>query len=296
MRLGQMARKLGVSQAEIVQYLSRQNLRIEEGSNVKLEEAHVRSLYAYYTPSETFEPAQAIQTSVSLANDGPAEAIAEPLEEHENPSAIELRSVQETIAESVDPTPISPLSSPLPDDPGDIIRAPKIELAGLKVVGKIELPQPRKKETAPSEDAALPAAEGTTSEDGVGSAPADAPKATNAETLDLRIGKDRFQNRDIRRTDDKRRLPNKQPRDNRAYKNPIAAQRERELEEELRRRKEKAEQEKERRTLNYQKRVKHSPPTKPVRLVEEPVEQMSEIGHSEAPTTWFGKFMKWLRS
>lgn len=55
MRLGQMARKLGVSQAEIIRYLSGQNMGIEEGGNVKLEEQHIRQLYAHFAPTENFE-------------------------------------------------------------------------------------------------------------------------------------------------------------------------------------------------------------------------------------------------
>ncbi|MGC3943504.1 MAG: hypothetical protein QM762_03045 [Chryseolinea sp.] len=300
MRLGQIARKLGVSQAEIVRYLSGQNLAIEEGSNVKLEEAHIRSLFAHFGPLENFEPKQPVQETVSSPDDKPAALTSEPATEHVETITpiIQQASIEDSSSVPVAATSEAnqAVATNQTNELSDTIRAPKIELAGLKVIGKIELPQPKKKEAATSDETEkLSASEVSSSEGGEGVAQAAAVK-TDGEVPEPRRGKDRFQNRDGRRSDDKRRSQNKQPREQRPYKNPIAAQREREMEEERQRQKEKAAQDKERRTQNYQKRVKHSPPTKAARLIEEPLEQMSESAMREEPTSWFGKFMKWLRS
>ncbi|MEJ1240750.1 hypothetical protein WBG78_21575 [Chryseolinea sp. T2] len=290
MRLGQIARKLGVSQGEVVRYLSGQNLAVEEGSNVKLEEVHIRSLYAHFAPSEIFDSKQTVeeqsQASDAKISDAPIEnaderALLNPPEEPAN--APEQPS---------EPVVTTPSLTTTPNDQSETIRAPKIELAGLKVIGKIELPQPRKKETAPGENAdglQAPAAASTEGEGTASTTPGTESPGSRPENI-------RPLNRESRRPDDKRRSQNKHPREQRPYKNPIAAQREREIEEELQRRKEKAAQEKEKRTQNYQKRVKHSPPTKAARLIEEPLEQINETILNEQPTTWFGKFMKWFRS
>jgi hypothetical protein len=40
-------------------------------------------------------------------------------------------------------------ASPADSTPPEVIRAPKVELPGLRVVGKIDLPEPRKKEASP---------------------------------------------------------------------------------------------------------------------------------------------------
>jgi hypothetical protein len=83
-------------------------------------------------------------------------------------------------------------------------------------------------------------------------------------------------------------------REQRARKNPIAVQREREEQEAQKKREEQAEREKERKTRNYHKRVKMSPPTKAVRLVDEPVMQMSAKELEEAPKTWLGRLIRWF--
>ena len=59
-------------------------------------------------------------------------------------------------------------------------------------------------------------------------------------------------------------------------------------------RKEKVEREKEKRKQNYYKKVKMSPPTKAVKMVEEETMQMSAEELAEPPKTWFGRFLRWL--
>jgi hypothetical protein len=98
-----------------------------------------------------------------------------------------------------------------------------------------------------------------------------------------------------RNEEEVRRSRNIKPREHRARKNPIAAQRERELDAERERQKEKAAQEKERRTQNYNKRVKQSPPTKAMKLYQEPVEQLNSSPLDVEPNNWFAKLVKWLR-
>ena len=298
MRLGQISRKLGVSQTEIVRYLSGKNLPIEEGSNVKLGEAHVRALYAHFAPSEVVDFGQRDEehsgSSVDKTNQWPSDSMPEEqkADKPDEAGPVVNLPVENSSTETTSAGVVPNTSSP---EQNETIRAPRIELAGLKVIGKIDLPQPKKKDPAASEDTAKELAVEGLLPEGQSSVISSGDAAAGNAAPDTGKAKERPNRRDGRR-DDKRRPMGKQPRDQRSYKNPIAAQREREMEEERQRRKEKAAQEKERRTQNYQKRVKHQPPTKAVRIIEEPLEQINESTFDSKPTSWFGKFMKWLRS
>jgi hypothetical protein len=182
----------------------------------------------------------------------------------------------------------------------EVIKAQKVSLAGLKVLGKIELPGPKKKEPTTSEyvigtteDTATPeVTTGTTENIPIeGTAPTPQQerrprRERDSRESDRRDGRD-SEGRRSRRGDDNRR--NDKPR-----KNPMAAQREREAQEAQLKREAQAKAEKERRTQHYQNRVK-SVPTRPARLLREQTEEFIDDQVS-TPTTWLGKFWKWFRS
>jgi hypothetical protein len=301
-----MARKLGVSQAEIIRYLSGQNMGIVEGSNVKLEEQHIRQLYSHFAPAENFETKTSKEdevvapaTAQVIAPDVPKGEFAEKalgtdiLVPHEgntiSSGADFVQAEPSTSGSAGDAASNLETATPVDAEAVEIIRASKIELAGLKVIGKIDLPEPKKKEVAlPDESVATAAAEGDEVAD-----PVQKPIAERREDDDR--SKEKPRRDDGRNQDERRRARTTQSREQRPRKNPIAAQREREIEAERERRMEKAAQDKERRTQNYHKRVQHSPPTKAVRMFEEPLEQLNASSFTEEPTTWFGKFVKWLR-
>lgn len=303
MRLGQMSRKLGISQGEIVRFLSEQNLSVEEGSNVKLDESRVRLLYARYAPEEVYPHQQVADESptpvVSTKSTDSALLSNETGEGSISVAADENDSIVHPKPAEVDAQPVvfvssEPQTAPAENSPtgeAEVIRAPKVELAGLKVIGKIELPSPKKKEV-PESDSSVTLLESP--ESSVGGEEGGSAKATHMETTPRRD--DARGPRDGRRSDDARRSRRRNDREQRSPKNPIALQREKEMKEELERRKAKAAEEKERRTRNYNKRVKHSPPTKAVRLIEEPVEQLDTASMDSEPRGWFGRLIKWLRT
>ena len=157
-------------------------------------------------------------------------------------------------------------------------------------MGKIELPEPKKKETSKQPEGTSepsgeesPAVEQTP----VGGSPRPSDPGMKGTEIPRRRN-------DGRRQDNERGPRRNQGRDQRSLGNPIAAQREREQQQELEKRKEKAAQDKERRTQNYNKRVKQSPPTKAVRLIEDQVEQLDSVSLSDKPKSWIGRLFKWL--
>lgn len=120
MRLGQLSRKLDITPAEIVQFLATKNVTIDVDVNSKLEEEAVRVAMDHFAPDLSEQIA---------ANEREPEQVPEgEIEE----SASREQNIQDEGAKEAQPV--------------DVIKAPKIELAGLKVVGKIELPEKKKKE------------------------------------------------------------------------------------------------------------------------------------------------------
>jgi hypothetical protein len=231
MRLGQLARKLALRPVEIIDFLAQHQIQIPNESNAKLEDQHVGLVL------QEFSPGIAEEVMSNLAEKDEPETPAEP---------------------GTMPEPVSVQ----PEQKAELIKAPKVELSGLKVLGKIDLPEPRKKEPAP-------------------------PPEGQEENKAAEVPRPR---QDIRKA---------QPRRDRTYppaKNPIAQQREREAREAENRRQEELERQKQKRTEYYQKKVKVGPPTKRVRMVEEPVEELSQAELAERPKTLWGKFMRWLNT
>ncbi|HEY9047436.1 MAG TPA: hypothetical protein VIN08_16130 [Ohtaekwangia sp.] len=258
MRLGQLARKLAVRPADIVELLATNHIHVEGDTNTRLNDEALQLAVQHFAPERKEELLHTPEEEVTEAEPEATAEVSIPaiIAEEEIPVA---PAAQEAATESVLP------EAAAIDEKPELIKATKVELAGLKVLGKIELPQPKKKEIKteeqPSEENAVPAS--------------DSPRKQP------RQGKKPF----------------KQDRpDNRPRKNPVAIQREREQREAELKRQEEIKREKERKTLYYQQRVKASVPTKPARLVNEPVVDISAHDMSKTPKTWLGKFWKWFRS
>jgi hypothetical protein len=237
MRLGQLARKLALRPVEISEFLAQHQIQVPNDSNAKLEDQHVALILDKFSPAT-------------------AEEVMSSPDEKENTSSAEPEVTTE----------IQPQESAEPENEEqkiELIKAPKIELSGLKVLGKIDLPEPKKKEPLPQADSG---SENTAPE------PPQRPR------------------QEFRKAQPRRERSIQPP------KNPIALQREREAREAEKRRQEELERQKQKRTEYYQKRVKAAPPTKRVRLVDEPMEELSDAELVEPPRTWWGKFLKWLNT
>jgi len=261
MRLGQLARKLALRPSQIVDYLSTQQIFPEEGSNARLTDEMTERIVLHFAPQRLNEI-----MAVEEKNSEP-EPMSEPIQEQ--PVIIkvaeEIAAVEAPLVSHVEVMEEKPS-----EDKPEVIKAPKVELSGLKVLGKIELPEPKKKAE---------------------------PVSESMETVEGEPEKIPATEKKQRRTEP--RVNTQQRRENypqRPARNPIAIQREQKAREEEEKRKEKLEREKEKRTQYYLQRVKTGQPTKSAKIVSEPVESYHAKEVKPMPKTWLGKFLRWLNT
>lgn len=248
MRLAQLARKLSVKSSAIVDFLAEQTFVIEDSPNTKVDDEHVRIVLAHFAP-------QLLEAEVAAI----AEESDEVLEE------IKQEPVQEVMSTSPEEIPAT-IDTPLPaaEELPDIIRAPKIELSGLKVLGKIELPEKKKKE----ETEII-----TTTNEG-------------AETSEV---EPTLKPREKRLTDRKRA--------DRPRRNPLAEAREREQREEEERRKAEEEKRKELRKQKYLQTRQAKAPVRSEKVkTEKEVKKTPSKKKKEESVSLFTRFMRWLTS
>lgn len=155
MRLGQLSRQLNLDTKDIVNFLAENNIEIKDHPNVKLDETAEQMVMEKFSDPKSEEPAELIEPSEiqiieSESSEPESDILPEPQSEE-----LEDDPVAEPIATTSDVEPAEPsseeaIASETPDSEEEIevIKAPKIELPGLKVVGKIDLPEPK----APKED------------------------------------------------------------------------------------------------------------------------------------------------
>src|SRR5690349_14267345 len=144
MRLGQLARKLELSPTEIISFLSEKNISATEGSNTRLTQDQVIVVCAKFDPTgskqilsapDKKEEAESVVVETNVPE--PQPIINESI--IENADTPTLENKPDLVSESVPNEETKP-------EVIEVIKAPKVELSGLKILGKIELPQPKKKE------------------------------------------------------------------------------------------------------------------------------------------------------
>ncbi len=151
MRISSLARKIKIKPSELITYCEQNNIELDSGAHTKLSEDQVEKIYTEFAPE-------------FLKQDETAEAvIAGPLEDteevelkpdpevtvevsvEENSVAIEEDIVTEEAAEETQKEDEAEDDNEAQEEI-EVIRAPKITLPGLKVKGKIDLPEPKKPE------------------------------------------------------------------------------------------------------------------------------------------------------
>lgn len=249
MRLGQLARKLSLRPSQLVDFLAANNIESEEGSNTRLEDSHVEMIVQHFAPESL---AEILKPSVT------DEVITESIvDETPLPETTQLpEEAEQSLPEESQPEPLE-LSAGEPE----VIRVQKIELAGLKVLGKIELPEPKKKE---------------------------APAEGEAAEQDVTEKKER----PSRHSGKQKQHPRN--REQRAWRNPIEIQRQREQREQEEKRKAELEREKEKRKQHYYNKVKQvTQQPKRTKAAKEITVPKKPVDMRPVPKTWFGKFLRW---
>ncbi len=253
MRLGQLARKISIRQSDMVDFLAKTGVVVINESNVRLEDEHVKNILQHFAPNFLNEKIEEVETVV------PEAIVVEPI----FPSPVQEKVVpQEEVVLKIG----IPSIEVEQEEKTEVIKAPKVDLPGLKVLGKIELPEPKKKEIAPLEEA-----------DKVEEQVTNSDVSSKPQIQRSRVLQD-----------------NKRERPNRSAVNSIALQREHDARAAEEKRKTDAIQEKEKRTEYYLKRVKVNAPTKAARIYAEPVDQYTSSLMKEEPKTLLGKFLRWL--
>jgi hypothetical protein len=250
MRLGQLARKLSVRPSQLVDFLAKKQIHLEEGSNARLQDEHVIALVNYFAP----ERLQEIVTQTKVDSDNSVESTSEVTPAVVIPEPEEIKEKEEILVENVQVEESQEI---------ELIKAPKVELTGLKVLGKIELPEPKKKEVSETETT------DTTQE--------------QVEKIKSRPATKRNITRPERQTNQK------------SWQNPIAVQREREQREAEEKKQAALEREKEKRRIHYLNKVKTGQPTKAIRLYDEAEEAPVKPVAAKPKTLW-GKFINWLNN
>ena len=245
MRLGQLARKLSLRPSQLVDFLAENNIHSEEGSNTRLADEHTKLIVEHFAPEsleEIMKPA--VEETPQIA-----EAETEIMQAESIVTVSEQKTEEEEPVVLAEDKPV--------DELPEVIRVQKIELSGLKVLGKIDLPEPKKKEPKPESE--LTGEEKQKSE---------------------------------RRGSAKSKHPRKE-RDQRTWRNPLEVQRQREARELEEKRKADLEREKEKRKHHYQSKVKQVQQPKRVKPVKETVTIKKLVDTRPVPKTWFGKFLRW---
>jgi hypothetical protein len=135
MRLSQLARKLEISPSDLINFFEKSKIGKYNSHNNKIEEKDLLLALNHFRPQEN-EVETSEQTSHELVSfqDNQDEKKKEVV----NPAPALNSTLPEN--DSVDSE-----SSKYPEEEIEVISMPKIKLEGVKVVGKIDLPEPVKK-------------------------------------------------------------------------------------------------------------------------------------------------------
>ncbi|OEK04688.1 hypothetical protein [Roseivirga misakiensis] len=150
MRLGQLSRQLNISSDQIVAVLQENFREVNNHPNIKITEEELEFL------NNRFAPEIALETIPTETEEPTEKEIIEPAEEEVTIQESEVNAPQETpeFVESLRPQVIS-LEEEFhaQTESLETYKAEKPHLEGLKVVGKIELPEPvvKEKEEEPVE-------------------------------------------------------------------------------------------------------------------------------------------------
>jgi len=284
MRLGQLARKLEIKATDIVSLVEKElGETLENTPNLKLEDKHVELVNEHYKKPEP-EPEVAVATEDAPETPEVEEAKEEPVsEEAPQETAPEESKEEEGSEEKTSEVESEEITVEEPStelniediDPAtaETITAPKVELDGPTVVGKIDLPDP--------------------------------PGPQQIEVDGVMMDKDEYYRKKKEEREARKKKQQKRRFDS-AQKDPSEGTKEKQVSlAEIKRQEEKeaakAKKQKEaddayhaqKRKEHYNKNFKQQPVKKKVKKKEEPVAQ-EEVTEPEIERKGFAKFWHWL--
>lgn len=145
MRIGQLARNLNTTVPEIVTFLAGEGIDLTGHPHEKLDSDQENKVRAAFSTAPSPDPQSSPEMDPEVIEVPETVALPEILQEEVNQSEI-VPEEEEEILQEEKGTRENDAS------PEDVIRAPKIQLPGLKVLGKIELPTPKMNESGKSDE------------------------------------------------------------------------------------------------------------------------------------------------
>jgi len=285
MRLGQLARKLDVSTSQIIEFLSDEDQTDIEGNNTKLSEDQIALVTSVFDTQLTEE---IIAKKEDSASDEKADHKNIP--ELDDSSNTENISVPDAIIEEIVENESDVVEVEVEPEL-ELIKAPKVELAGLKIVGKIDLPEPKIEEAEAEAEAEEEEEEDEEEDEQIAEEKANT-SSPGSENIDSTNGKPaKIQETPIKELTDSEKIYAKlRKRSN----NPVI---------EARRKKERAEKRKKERIELEKKKIKtshykkhHAKSIAPrVVVYEEPEEEfVEEIIEKPKSKNWFARIWSFL--
>jgi hypothetical protein len=163
MRLTTLARKIQITPSKLVAFLEQNKIEIDNGINTRLDDEAISMVmkhFDYESPKIESNPEDLDQESPDISSEEVTTPVEEKVEENNNarqekpsddielPNEEDVSNVQElSDMKAAEPKigTIDDLEEGLAKDI-DLIKAKKVKLEGIKVIGKIELPEKQKKE------------------------------------------------------------------------------------------------------------------------------------------------------
>ena len=176
MRLGQLSRQLDVDTKKIVKFLGKENIVVDDNPNTKLDDNQIELVIAHFEIKEEEAPTieePAFQSILDISNEKEEKPKEELIQEETKEETVE--ETKEELPTKIDLSKFESKPKPKKIVKGDknffpaedqeeeeitkaeLLPTEKVQLDGIKVVGKIDLPEKPKKETkeeAPSTEEA----------------------------------------------------------------------------------------------------------------------------------------------
>jgi hypothetical protein len=272
MRLATLARKIKMNPTRLISILEDKGINLDRGSNTKLDNETVDGVLHEFAPElieieevttdndDGQDPVESTDAGLDTSPDKEQKVL-----EKEWSDELELQ-IDNPVESKTELGEISSAVSPQDEeDEMEVIKAPKIKLPGLKITGKIELPEPPKK---PEPD-----------KDREQTEEKKPKKETNKQS---RRSNSRSPRRGQRETD---------------Y-NPLEEARKRAAREKEQSRIREAKKRKEKRRKRYEKEIQSKIQAQSQKKIPETVEAEVVIDTPEAPPprNIFSKFLRWLNT